>query len=38
VEVWKASNLQRLRLGEKNKERKKKEENTGQKYNDLMLI
>jgi len=37
VEVWQTSNLRRLRLGEKNKERtkKKKEETTGQKYDGL---
>jgi len=36
VQVWQTSNLRRLRLGEGEKERKKKtEENTGQKYNGL---
>jgi len=34
VEVWQTSNLRRLRLGEE-KERKKEEETTGQKYNGL---
>jgi len=38
VEVWQASNLRPLRLGEENKRKKeerKKEETTGQKYNGL---
>jgi len=36
VGVWQTSNLQRLRLGEDKKERrKKKEETIGQKYNGL---
>jgi len=32
MEVWQTSSLRRLRLGEE-KDRKKKEETTGQKYN-----
>jgi len=36
VEVWQTSNLRRLRLGEEiKKERRKKEETTGQKHNGL---
>jgi len=34
VEVWQASSLQRLRLGEE-KRKKKEEETTGQTYNGL---
>jgi len=32
VEVWQTSNLQTLRLGEKKKEERRKEETIGQKY------
>ena len=35
VEVWQTFNLRRLRLGEEKKERRRKIEITGQKYNGL---
>jgi len=35
VEVWQTSNLRPLRLGEERKERRKKKETAGQKYNGL---
>jgi len=35
VEIWRASNLRRLRLGEEKRKKKIEEQTTGRKYNGL---